>query len=279
MLPVQLAGIGIASVYTGSALFSCPSPSGCPQPHYTSLGLSSGAELHLCSQMDFETHLHLSVQHHYLWGSEHTWREQLESEQPMFFTVLQTQVRCLKGLWTTGSQQPSGPIILQSKVVTLPCLERTTGSPKTFPQIDLGCSKHSIFTRGKEPCPSLWIPLNLLLGKSKELSHLPPLPPAPQVDESCTLLPAGSTVHISVLLLTFWESLVNKSFLRALPSLIAKITLSLMHPKPLVTLQIAPNTQLWCLETPLPGFVSKVPLPFCCQNRFFFPDWHYLGIG
>lgn len=134
-------------MYTSSALFSCPSPSGCPQPCYTSLGLSSATELQLCPQMGLDTQLHLSTA---LYGRVSTLGgTSTGSEQLLFYTDLQTQVRSLKGLLTTGSQQPSGPIILKSKDVTLSCLERATGSPKTSPEIDMGCSNTASLPGGR----------------------------------------------------------------------------------------------------------------------------------
>lgn len=55
-----------------------------------------------------------------------------------------SQVRPLKGPGTTGSQQPSGPIISQSKDMSLSCLHSAASFQETFPQVDLGCGNTAL---------------------------------------------------------------------------------------------------------------------------------------
>lgn len=74
-----------------------------------------------------------------------------------------------------------------------------------------------------------------------------------------------------------WE---NKSSPPSLPALIPKQTLSVRHPQPLVTLQIAPSTQFWCLEAPPLDFVPKGPLPpFCYQLFLTDVIWELVNFG
>ena len=162
--------------------------------------------------------------------------------------------------------------------MTPSCLVRATGSSKTFLHINLRCNYTVSLPGGRShvlpfefhwTCylegPRSWVTCHssLLLAGEMSLAH------------RCQKEPLLSSAFC------YWLSDKgggNESFSQALPSSIAEITLSLMHSLSLVSLQIAPSTQLWCLETPASGFAPKVPLPFCYQKRSVSPDCCYLRI-
>lgn len=123
-----------------STLFSCLSPSAVPSLATSALGFPH-LQSSSCVPRWAWTPICTSQYCTTIYGGVSTLGETSpESEQPLFFTDIQTQDRSLTGLGTTGCLQPSGSILWQSKDVTLSCLERATGSMKTFPQINLGCS-------------------------------------------------------------------------------------------------------------------------------------------